>query len=248
MTDQPPTAPHVLAGPSDERTTGRRARSLGVAVLAAVTLTVGALVAIALLSREDLASASPSTAAGAGPDAVPGAGPGAGAAPGAGPGAPSGAGGPPATASAPSGVLPADPRGQFAPDFTLARLDGRGPLTLSQLRGRVVVVNYWAAWCTTCRTEAAVLADGYRNWQGRGVAFLGIDVQDQDGDAREFEREFALTYPSVSDPTGAVMRRFGVTGLPETFVLDARGRIAAKWVGAIDAASLDSLLNSATVS
>lgn len=211
-----------ISHPVDDPTGGRRDRAIGVAVLAAVTLTLGAFIALALASGGRLSPVSSPGDAGGMTGKVP------------------------AAADAVPGVLPADPRGRPAPDFTLPRLDGTGPLTLSRLRGKVVVVNYWAAWCTTCRAEAAALARGYRTWQARGVTFLGVDVQDREADARRFEQEFGLGYPSVTDPSGAVMRRYGVTGLPETYVIDRQGRVAAKWVGPIDAASLDSLLTSAT--
>jgi cytochrome c biogenesis protein CcmG/thiol:disulfide interchange protein DsbE len=221
MTDQSPARrPDSAQG----RPAAARQLRTGIAVLAAVVSTLGALAGLTLLSRHDLAPGSPGSP---GSTAL---------------GTP--ASGQASPAPGVSGVLPADPRGRQAPDFTLARLDGSGPLALSQLRGRVVVLNYWAAWCTTCRVEAAALAGASRTWRGRGVTFLGINVQDVDTDARQFEREFGLTYPSVTDPAGEVMRRYGVTGVPETFILDAQGRVMAKWTGAVDAASLDHLLRS----
>lgn len=151
-----------------------------------------------------------------------------------------------AVTSAPGAQLPVDPAGRQAPGFALARIDGQGLLRLSDLRGRIVVVNFWASWCTTCRQEAAALTAADRAWSGKGVTFLGIATQDAVEDARRFEREFGIGYPSVADPAGELMTWYGVTGVPETFVVDARGTVVGKWVGPIDRAGIDQLLRRAT--
>lgn len=138
-----------------------------------------------------------------------------------------------------STTLPVDPRGRPAPDFTLDPLDGRARLSLAGLRGRVVVLNYWASWCSECRAESAVLASGYVRWHPQQVEFVGIDVQDDPEHARAFLRGSPAPYASFVDPAGTVARQYGLTGLPATFVLDRKGRIVAKCVGAIDTESLD---------
>jgi cytochrome c biogenesis protein CcmG/thiol:disulfide interchange protein DsbE len=121
-----------------------------------------------------------------------------------------------------------------APDFDLARLDGRGPLRLSSLRGRVVVLNFWASWCEACKHEASMLEAAARRWAPRGVVFVGVDSQDFKSDARSFARRHELTFASVHDGPGNVMSRYGVTGFPETWAVDRRGRLVDHVVGPVD--------------
>jgi cytochrome c biogenesis protein CcmG/thiol:disulfide interchange protein DsbE len=121
----------------------------------------------------------------------------------------------------------------------LGRASTDGKLSLAELRGMPVVLNFWASWCPPCREEAPRLE---RRWQAarkRGILFLGLDMQDLSGDARDFIREFRLSYPSVRDPGDDVARDWGVTGLPETFFVSARGRVVGHVVGAISSRQLD---------
>jgi cytochrome c biogenesis protein CcmG/thiol:disulfide interchange protein DsbE len=114
-----------------------------------------------------------------------------------------------------------------------------GQLALDELRGAPVVLNFWASWCPPCRTEAPRLERSWRGSRGRGVVFLGLDMQDLTGDAREFIREFHITYPNVRDPGDEVARDWGVTGLPETFFVSPRGRVVAHVIGAISSEQLE---------
>jgi cytochrome c biogenesis protein CcmG, thiol:disulfide interchange protein DsbE len=114
-----------------------------------------------------------------------------------------------------------------------------GQLALDELRGAPVVLNFWASWCPPCRTEAPRLERSWRASRGRGVVFLGLDMQDLTGDAREFIREFRISYPNVRDPGDEVARDWGVTGLPETFFVSARGRVVAHVIGAISSRQLE---------
>ncbi len=93
---------------------------------------------------------------------------------------------------------------------------------LGQLRGKPVVINIWASWCGPCVTEAPDLAQAAREYQGR-VQFVGVDVLDQLGPARAFIRKYGWTFPSVSDPRGAIRNDLGFIGQPETIILDAGG-------------------------
>jgi cytochrome c biogenesis protein CcmG/thiol:disulfide interchange protein DsbE len=114
-----------------------------------------------------------------------------------------------------------------------------GQLALGELRGAPVVLNFWASWCPPCRTEAPRLERSWRGSRGRGVVFLGLDMQDLTGDAREFIREFGISYPNVRDPGDEVARDWGVTGLPETFFVSPRGRVVAHVIGAISSRQLE---------
>ncbi|MBA2424901.1 MAG: TlpA family protein disulfide reductase [Actinobacteria bacterium] len=122
-----------------------------------------------------------------------------------------------------------------APDFTLERLDREGELTLSSLRGQGVVLNFWASWCIPCKEEAPFLEQVWRKDRKRGLVVVGLDAKDFRKDARRFMRRFDLTFPIVYDGPGKTLARYGVTGFPETFVLDREGRVIEAFVGAVNA-------------
>ena len=130
-----------------------------------------------------------------------------------------------------------------APDFELSVLGAPGSLGLSDFRGHVTVVNLWASWCTPCRNEAPGLQATWRDYRADGVRFLGIDELDDDAAASAFVREFGLTYPSVTDPAGALSDDFALIGLPETFVVDAAGTIRYRFTGYVDDGVLRSVLD-----
>jgi len=114
--------------------------------------------------------------------------------------------------------------------------DGR--LALRALRGYPVAVNFWASWCIPCRQEAPILhAAALRN-RGR-VVFLGVDVQDLTGDARGFARKYEMNYVSVRESGNAEYNAYGLTGVPETYFLDARGRIVSHIPGAVSSQTLE---------
>ena len=118
-----------------------------------------------------------------------------------------------------------------APDFTLERLDEDGELQLSSLRGKAVVLNVWASWCVPCREEAPFLEQIWRARRADGVVVVGLDAKDFERDAKRFARRFDLTFPLVYDGPGDTLENWGVTGFPETFVLDREGRVVAAFVG-----------------
>lgn len=117
-----------------------------------------------------------------------------------------------------------------------AAADGR--ISLAELRGTPVVLNFWASWCDPCRQEAPVLEAGWREAGQDGVLVLGLDMQDNPDDAREFLRKFNITYPNVRDGGKESFRRYGAIGIPETFFISARGEVVSHVVGAITADQL----------
>ncbi|AEV15658.1 MAG: TlpA family protein disulfide reductase [Thermus sp.] len=135
-----------------------------------------------------------------------------------------------------------------APDFTLPVLppyrEAWGEtFRLSQHLGkRPVVLNFWASWCyPACYEEAPVLEALWRRYRDR-VLFLGVNTQDQEPGALRFVAQFGLTFPQVFDPRGRVGVDYGMYGVPETFVIDAQGRVMVRHAGAIDQATLEKYL------
>jgi cytochrome c biogenesis protein CcmG/thiol:disulfide interchange protein DsbE len=116
-------------------------------------------------------------------------------------------------------------RRPVAPGFDLSRLDRSGKLSLASLRGKVVVLNFWASWCSPCKTEAPRLEAAWQRYRSQGVVVVGVDAQDFSGDARKFMRRHGLTYPNVHDGPGDVLPKYGVTGFPETFFVGRDGRV-----------------------
>jgi len=128
-------------------------------------------------------------------------------------------------------------RGQqpTAPGFTSSRIDRGGKLSLSALRGKTVLVNFFASWCTpACTVEAPELEKTWRAYRRSGLVVLGVDWQDLRSDARRFMRRFDLTYPVVADGSGSIGERYGLTGLPESYLVDRHGRVVAAFVGSIN--------------
>jgi cytochrome c biogenesis protein CcmG/thiol:disulfide interchange protein DsbE len=123
-----------------------------------------------------------------------------------------------------------------APAFTLPRLDEEATLSLADLRGKAVVVNFWASWCVPCEEEAPVLEEVWRRHKGDGLVVLGVDFNDLRPDALRFMERVGMTYPVVYDRDGALVAKFGATGVPETFFVDRQGRLVGKRIaGAVNA-------------
>jgi cytochrome c biogenesis protein CcmG, thiol:disulfide interchange protein DsbE len=118
----------------------------------------------------------------------------------------------------------------------LALADGR--VRLDELRGRPVVINFWASWCIPCREEAPALAASAHAHAGE-VAFLGLDIQDFTSDARKFLRKHDVPYVSARDLSSGSYTAYGLTGVPETYYLDAQGRVVAHSVGAVSGRELE---------
>jgi peroxiredoxin len=139
-----------------------------------------------------------------------------------------------ATAAATTnGAPPPSPREGFsAPDFTLDIL-GDGQVTLSKLRGKVVIINIWASWCPPCREEMPAIEKVYRAYKDLGLEVLGINTTNQDSEveAAAFVQQLGLTFPIPLDRTGGVSAAYNVRGLPTTFFIDQEGVIREVVVG-----------------
>ena len=121
--------------------------------------------------------------------------------------------------------------GKAAPDFQLRSLDGGSQISLGQLRGKVVMVNFWASWCTQCRDEEPVLSGAVSEYQGRGVVVLGISFQDQDAQALAYATRSSIDWPLLLDDNSNTALAYGVGGIPETFFIDAGGKVRYKQIG-----------------
>ena len=139
-------------------------------------------------------------------------------------------------------IAPADR--EPAPAIAGPTLDG-STLDLAEYAGRVVVLNNWASWCAPCREEIPILVDAARQ-RGDGVAFVGLNVSDEQAAASAFVDETGMDYPSIVDPAGALLGTIpGVPAksLPSTVFIDTQGRVAARVIGEVTAPELASILD-----
>ena len=131
---------------------------------------------------------------------------------------------------------------QDAKDFSLTTLDG-ATIDLAGLRGKVVMLDFWASWCAPCRFEAPGLVEVYLEYADRAVEFVGVDIWDQRQDAVEYVDRYRITYPNGVDDKGTIAISYGVRGIPEKFFIDQDGVIVKKFVGPVDADTLRSTLD-----
>ncbi len=125
-----------------------------------------------------------------------------------------------------------------APDFTLTSFDGR-TLALSQLRGQVVIVNFWASWCPPCREEAAYLEQTWRKYKDKGVVFIGVDWVDTKKEALAYMKEFDLTYFNGPDLGTRIAEAYRIKGVPETFYIAKNGELRGMHIGPLRVPELD---------
>lgn len=129
-------------------------------------------------------------------------------------------------------------------DFLLQTLDG-GTISLEQLRGKVVVVDFWSSWCAPCKAEGPLLAEIYREWRERGVEFVGIAVWDERGAVQEFIQRNGIEYVNGLD-NGRILVDWGVSGIPEKFFVNADGEVVRKMIGPITETTFSSVLTQLT--
>ena len=134
-----------------------------------------------------------------------------------------------------SGIRAAADAGKLppAPDFTLSRFDRDGVVRLASLRGKVVVLNFWASWCAPCKEEAPVLEETWKQHRRADLVVVGAAWKDIRSDGRRFARENGMTYPLVDDGE-ALSDPYEVVGVPETIVIDRRGRVVGSVTGQLN--------------
>jgi DsbE subfamily thiol:disulfide oxidoreductase len=140
--------------------------------------------------------------------------------------------------------------GEPAPDAAVERLDGSDEVSLSDYRGKWVLLNFWASWCEPCRAEAPAIERFSKQNPGK-VVVIGMDTEDLSGDALDFVHEFGLTYEMLHDGDGDRKDAYGIFALPESFLIDPDGNLALIQRGPVDerflAEQVMPLINGGTV-
>lgn len=119
-----------------------------------------------------------------------------------------------------------------APDFKITSFEGQ-TLKLSDLKGKVVVINFWASWCPPCRDEAPFLEKTWRQYKDRGVVFIGVDYVDTDSAALAYLKEFGVTYFNGTDLRSEISQKYRIKGVPETYFVGKDGNLAGNSLGPI---------------
>lgn len=137
--------------------------------------------------------------------------------------------------------------GQTAPDFAVEFFDGyewdtRTVANLSDMRGKPVVLNFWASWCVECRYETDVLEQAWLKYRDEGVVFLGVAYADVEPNSIAYMKEFGVSFPHAPDLGTDISQEYEITGVPETFFIDKDGVIRHVQIGAVDQQMLDTLI------
>lgn len=125
-----------------------------------------------------------------------------------------------------------------APDFSLTDLSGR-PLRLSDYRGKVIILDFWATWCEPCKEEIPHFIDLQNQYSSQGLQVLGISMDDSEPPVREFQQKFKMNYPVAVGTAKLADQYGGILGLPITFVIDPSGRIVARHIGATNVSVIE---------
>ncbi len=144
--------------------------------------------------------------------------------------------------------------GQQAPEFTLENIESGEMVELSTLKGKPLVINFWASWCTPCRVEMPHFVDAFHQYSTEDITFIGIHTMEPESDARKFIDAFEIPteegFLILSDDTGTSTIDYGVSGIPATFFVDSSGFVKKRWIGGISRENLqlniDALLNEET--
>ena len=132
-----------------------------------------------------------------------------------------------------------------APGFRLDALDGGGSVDLARYSGKTVVVNFWASWCGPCEDEASTLESAWRRWSAKGIEFIGVDSRDSTGAAKAFVEDQGVTYPIAVDASGGTAADYGVSAMPQTFVISSHDRVLSRIIGPVTEARIDGALEAA---
>lgn len=139
--------------------------------------------------------------------------------------------------------IPSAQIGKVAKQFTLTTFDGK-EISLAQFRGSPVILNFWASWCISCRHEARIVEKAHQKYTPLGAVFIGIAINDKREASLEFIRRYQKTYNLAPDDlTGTISLDYGVTAVPETFLIDKNGQIYDKVLGAITKKTITDFLD-----
>jgi thiol-disulfide isomerase/thioredoxin len=120
--------------------------------------------------------------------------------------------------------------GQSPPDFTLPTLDG-GFITLSGLKGKVVMINFWTTWCPPCREEMPSLERLYRHYKYEDFALLAVDIMENPETVKKFAKKYNLSFPILLDKTGDVAVKYSANAIPTTYIINKKGKTVGKAIG-----------------
>ncbi len=132
--------------------------------------------------------------------------------------------------------------GKPAPEFDLNKFGG-GTVSLEDLDENVIVMNFWASWCVPCIKEVNILDEAYRKFSDRPVKILGVNIWDEEKDAREFLRKHNVDFINTYDESGRIQVDYGVRGVPETFFIDTKGNVIEQYSGELTKNILNYYIN-----
>ena len=137
--------------------------------------------------------------------------------------------------------------GETAPGFNLEffegyEWDGKTAASLDDMRGQIVVMNFWASWCVECRVETDELEAAWQKYADQGVVFVGVAYSDVEPNSIEYMKEFDVSFPHAPDLGTRISNEYDITGVPETFIIDQNGEVAHVQIGPISASTLDSVI------